>query len=389
MSNPGDRWRRAWLVPILVVLAALGLGLARCSTKEKPLDALAFSAASVDKTDAIFSIERPDASAQLIVLRGRVTAKTARRLRDGIAQLKAATSPSDPQWEVDDQLVIDPAGITIENPLGALQSMLLPSAPAALRINSQYGAELTGGAPDDASRTVFGDSLQSALGTGSIKNSLTIPQPSASEGSSDSTSAEAPGETTPAETTPAETTPEETTQTETLPIETVPVDTIPAATTPVVTEPTTAKSTTISPTTTIPATTTIPEQAADTIATVPEAQAAQVLNIIELNGVSFASASAELTGDSNAILDEAARVLTENVGFNVEIGGHSDSLGVAAYNRDLSQRRADAVKAYLVSKGVGAERMSTKGYGPDKPVADNATAAGRAQNRRIEFIVAK
>ena len=110
-----------------------------------------------------------------------------------------------------------------------------------------------------------------------------------------------------------------------------------------------------------------------------------MLRKIQLKGVTFASNSTQLTGDSNTILDEAAQVLTENPGVNVEIGGHTDNLGIAAYNRDLSKRRADAVKAYLVAKGVAAERLTTKGYGPDNPVASNATRVGRAANRRIEF----
>ena len=69
----------------------------------------------------------------------------------------------------------------------------------------------------------------------------------------------------------------------------------------------------------------------------------------------------------------------------MEIQGHTDISGTHAYNMTLSQRRADAVKAYLISKGISAERMTTKGYGPDRPIATNATGAGRAENRRVEF----
>jgi outer membrane protein OmpA-like peptidoglycan-associated protein len=69
----------------------------------------------------------------------------------------------------------------------------------------------------------------------------------------------------------------------------------------------------------------------------------------------------------------------------VEVAGHTDNRGAAAYNRDLSQRRAEAVRSYLVSKGVNGGNLSARGYGPDSPVADNKTANGRAENRRVEL----
>jgi OOP family OmpA-OmpF porin len=69
----------------------------------------------------------------------------------------------------------------------------------------------------------------------------------------------------------------------------------------------------------------------------------------------------------------------------VEISGHTDNVGKRSTNMKLSQQRADAVKAWLVAKGIDASRMTAKGYGPDKPVAPNTTAEGRAKNRRIDF----
>jgi outer membrane protein OmpA-like peptidoglycan-associated protein len=71
----------------------------------------------------------------------------------------------------------------------------------------------------------------------------------------------------------------------------------------------------------------------------------------------------------------------------VTIEGHTDNRGRAAANRKLSAARSRAVKAYLVNKGVEASRLDTKGYGPDRPAADNKTAAGREANRRVEFTI--
>jgi OmpA-OmpF porin, OOP family len=77
-------------------------------------------------------------------------------------------------------------------------------------------------------------------------------------------------------------------------------------------------------------------------------------------------------------------------GINLEViiaVGHTDSIGTAAYNQRLSVRRAEAVKAYLVSKGIEQNRIYTEGKGESQPVADNRTAEGRAKNRRVEIEV--
>ncbi|AAZ98407.1 outer membrane protein [Thiobacillus denitrificans ATCC 25259] len=105
-----------------------------------------------------------------------------------------------------------------------------------------------------------------------------------------------------------------------------------------------------------------------------------------LDGVSFEPGSVRLTPDSITILDNAAASLNAWGEVRVEVAGHTDSTHSAAFNLELSQRRAEAVRAYLVKKGVRAERLTARGYGESQPVADNRTAAGRAQNRRVELV---
>jgi outer membrane protein OmpA-like peptidoglycan-associated protein len=105
-----------------------------------------------------------------------------------------------------------------------------------------------------------------------------------------------------------------------------------------------------------------------------------------LHGVDFATGSARLTTPAQAILDGVAQMLLANPDVRVEVGGHTDSTGSAEVNTRLSQERAEAVVAYLVKKGVSADRLTAHGYGSDRPIADNATPEGRAQNRRVELV---
>jgi OOP family OmpA-OmpF porin len=106
-----------------------------------------------------------------------------------------------------------------------------------------------------------------------------------------------------------------------------------------------------------------------------------------LKGVTFEVNSDVLKAESKATLDEAAATLQPRTSVRLEVQGHTDNTGNAAANQALSEKRAAAVKAYLVDKGIAADRLETKGYGDTAPVADNATAAGRDANRRIEFKV--
>ena len=104
-----------------------------------------------------------------------------------------------------------------------------------------------------------------------------------------------------------------------------------------------------------------------------------------LEGVNFETNSAKLKSESFQVLDRVAESLKANPSVRVEVAGYTDSAGKQAYNVDLSKRRAASVRTYLVSKGIAASRLETKGYGPAHPVADNATAEGRAKNRRVEL----
>jgi OOP family OmpA-OmpF porin len=104
-----------------------------------------------------------------------------------------------------------------------------------------------------------------------------------------------------------------------------------------------------------------------------------------LEGVSFESNNAELTPAARGVLDRVAASLIANPAVRVEVAGHTDDSGFRPYNLILSQARASAVRQYLMSRGVAGVRLLAKGYGPDDPVASNATPEGRAMNRRVEL----
>jgi OOP family OmpA-OmpF porin len=104
-----------------------------------------------------------------------------------------------------------------------------------------------------------------------------------------------------------------------------------------------------------------------------------------LEGVNFEYDKAALTPGSLAILDKVVPSLHDWPEVRVEIGGHTDSRGSDAYNQKLSESRAASVRDYLVSKGIDASRMTTKGYGESKPIVPNTSDDGRAKNRRVEL----
>ncbi|MFK8014710.1 MAG: OmpA family protein [Gammaproteobacteria bacterium] len=106
---------------------------------------------------------------------------------------------------------------------------------------------------------------------------------------------------------------------------------------------------------------------------------------IDLPGVQFELNSATLLPESTRVLNDAAQTLKNNGDIVVEVAGHTDSTGAASYNESLSDKRAKSVAAYLNARGIDSARLKSRGYGEAEPVADNATAEGRARNRRVEL----
>ncbi|MEM7282533.1 MAG: OmpA family protein, partial [Pseudomonadota bacterium] len=109
----------------------------------------------------------------------------------------------------------------------------------------------------------------------------------------------------------------------------------------------------------------------------------EIKDEIRLPGVNFTTNSDELLPGAESVLDDAAASLIKNPSIRVEVQGHTDSDGAAAYNQNLSERRAITVLDYLASKGVERDRLTARGYGEVQPIADNSTAEGKAANRRV------
>ncbi len=110
---------------------------------------------------------------------------------------------------------------------------------------------------------------------------------------------------------------------------------------------------------------------------------------VTFRNLTFATGSAKISGTSAVEVDNLASILKAYPGVNINVNGYTDNKGDAAGNVRLSQARAQAVKARLMGKGIAANRVSTKGYGADSPVASNDTDKGRAMNRRIEVTIGK
>lgn len=109
--------------------------------------------------------------------------------------------------------------------------------------------------------------------------------------------------------------------------------------------------------------------------------------VLTLGDVLFATGSAELQRGASSNLDRLVSFLNQYPDRRAHIEGHTDNVGSVEYNQSLSLRRADSVRSYLTQSGIASQRLTTSGVGMDRPIASNANAAGRQQNRRVEIII--
>lgn len=110
--------------------------------------------------------------------------------------------------------------------------------------------------------------------------------------------------------------------------------------------------------------------------------------VITLSGqVLFASGKSQLLPAAQKALDNVAEALKANPDRNIIVEGHTDSVGQRSFNDQLSQDRANSVRLYLIDRGIPQEIIKAQGFGPDRPVATNETAEGRANNRRVEIVI--
>jgi len=109
--------------------------------------------------------------------------------------------------------------------------------------------------------------------------------------------------------------------------------------------------------------------------------------VLTLGDVLFTSGRADLKVGATSNLDRLVTFLSQYPSRNIEIEGHTDSVGSDDYNQDLSQRRADSVRSYLMQQGINSQRIAASGKGEHQPVADNDSAGGRQLNRRVEIII--
>ncbi|MCM1034467.1 MAG: DUF5723 family protein [Paludibacter sp.] len=115
----------------------------------------------------------------------------------------------------------------------------------------------------------------------------------------------------------------------------------------------------------------------------------EIRNLLQkaMQGIQFETGKAVIKKNSYSILNQIAQTFIENPTYHVEVQGHTDNVGKAAMNKDLSERRAQAVRRHLIDAGVPENQLEAHGYGDTMPIADNKTAKGRALNRRVEFAI--
>ena len=120
-------------------------------------------------------------------------------------------------------------------------------------------------------------------------------------------------------------------------------------------------------------------------------KASEILDALNKEGyialyINFETGKSNISGESQKIIDNIATMLEENPALKISIEGHTDNIGNAASNKILSENRAKAVLNALIAKGISASRLTSKGWGQEKPIADNTTDAGKAKNRRVEIV---
>ncbi len=113
----------------------------------------------------------------------------------------------------------------------------------------------------------------------------------------------------------------------------------------------------------------------------------EIVNIFKkaMQGIQFETGKSNIKPSSYGILDQVAQVFIDNPNYTAEVQGHTDNVGKPAANMKLSDDRANAVREYLINKGIEENRLTAKGYGDTMPIESNATAKGRSLNRRVEF----
>ena len=132
------------------------------------------------------------------------------------------------------------------------------------------------------------------------------------------------------------------------------------------------------------------KQAEEIKNSVPDAKVERVGEgiIVEFNSnILFGFDQSNLSDDAKTSLNKLVKILNDYPDTNIEVQGHTDSKGSAAYNQDLSERRANTVSVYLDGKNIKAGRLSIKGFGESAPKYENDTAEGRTENRRVEFLI--
>src|SRR5947209_6537103 len=106
---------------------------------------------------------------------------------------------------------------------------------------------------------------------------------------------------------------------------------------------------------------------------------------VAVYGINFDTGKATIQPSSESVLNEIVKLLQDNADLKLRVEGHTDNVGAAAANQTLSEKRAQAVVAWLTGHGIAANRLTAKGFGATKPVADNGTDEGKAKNRRVEL----